>query len=166
MKKYTAIVGGKSYEVQIGEDNRVLLNGVPHTVDLKGIDGQSLYSILVDNGSWELLVQANRDEYRVGIGGELHVVLIEDERTRKLEKGMGKTAAPISDVILRAPMPGLVRGVPAQMGEAVKAGQGLIILEAMKMENELRAPRDGMVKEIKVKPGDKVDQGQMLLVLK
>ncbi len=63
-------------------------------------------------------------------------------------------------------MPGLVRGVQVNVGDPIKAKQGLVILEAMKMENELRAPRAGVIKEIRVKPGDKVDQGQTLVVIK
>jgi pyruvate carboxylase subunit B len=62
-------------------------------------------------------------------------------------------------------MPGLVRGVPLQVGQEVQKGQGLVILEAMKMENELRSPRGGVVKEIQVKPGDAVELGQSLVVI-
>ena len=62
-------------------------------------------------------------------------------------------------------MPGMVRSVPVQAGQEITQGQGLIILEAMKMENELRSPRAGSVKEIRVKPGDAVELGQVLVVI-
>jgi biotin carboxyl carrier protein len=62
-------------------------------------------------------------------------------------------------------MPGLVVGVPAKVGEPVKMGQGVVILEAMKMENEIRAPRDGVVKAVRVAPGQAVEQGQVLAVI-
>jgi pyruvate carboxylase subunit B len=62
-------------------------------------------------------------------------------------------------------MPGLVVAVPVSEGQAVKAGQGIVILAAMKMENELRAPADGVVRAIRVAPGDAVDQGQALVVI-
>ena len=63
-------------------------------------------------------------------------------------------------------MPGLVRTVSVNVGDTVKGKQGVVILEAMKMENELRAPRAGVVTEIRVKSGDKVEQGRPLVVIK
>ncbi|MBI4789584.1 MAG: biotin/lipoyl-binding protein [Chloroflexi bacterium] len=164
--KYTAIIDEKSYTIEVGPNNTVLIDGEPHTVDFRGIDGTTLFSLLMDNTSWEVLVERNGDEYRVLIDGELHVVNVQDERTRKLAKAAAKAAAQPGEVLLKAPMPGLVRGVNVNVGDSVEARQGAVILEAMKMENELRVPRAGVVKEIRVKPGDKVDQGQVLLVIK
>lgn len=164
--KYTAIINDKAYQIEIGANNTVLIDGEAHTVDFRGIDGMSLYSLLIDNLSWEVLVERTGDEYRVLIDGELHVVDVQDERTRKLAKVEAKSAAPTGEIAIKAPMPGLVRGVNVNIGDSVAARQGIVILEAMKMENELRAPRAGVVKEIRVKPGDKVEQGQVLVVVK
>jgi biotin carboxyl carrier protein len=125
----------------------------------------SIFSILIDNFSYETLVERNGDEYRVIVDGALHLVEVQDERTRKIAK-VEKKAAPVTDVTLKAPMPGLVRAIRVQVGDTVKGKQGVVILEAMKMENELRAPRDGTVKEIRCKPGDIVDQGQALMVFR
>ena len=164
--KYTAIINDKTYDIQIGANNTVLVNGEPHTVDFRTIDGNSLYSLLMDNTSWEALVERSGDEYRVLIEGGLHVVTVQDERTRKMAKAGDGSAALVGDAIIKAPMPGLVRGVSVAVGDAVKARQGIVILEAMKMENELRTPRAGVVKEIRVKPGEKVEKGQALVVVK
>lgn len=164
--KYTVLVGDKTYIVEIGADNRIFLDGTPHEVDFKGIDGGSLYSLLVDNTSWELLAEPNRDEYRISLEGELHVVTVMDERTGKMAKALGKAAISAGDVTLKAPMPGLVRQMMVSVDQEVTAGQGLVILEAMKMENELRAPRGGTIKELLVKAGEKVEHGQALVVIK
>jgi len=164
--KYTANIGDKVYEEEVGPNNTVFIDGEPHSVDFRDIDGLALYSLLMDNRSWEVLVERRGDEFRISIAGELLVVNVEDERTRKIEKGLGKVNVPSGDVILKAPMPGLVRGVSVEQGQEIKAGQGLIILEAMKMENELRAPRAGSIKEIRVKTGDRVEHGQPLVVIK
>ena len=164
--KYTAIINEKPYEVEIGPNNTVIVDGEPHSTDFRGIDGEALYSLLLDNYSWEVLAERNGDEYRVLIDGELYVVEVQDERTRKLAKAAAKTAAATGEVILKAPMPGLVREVQVNVSDAVVAKQGVVILEAMKMQNELRIARAGVVKEIRVKPGDKVEQGQVLLVVK
>jgi biotin carboxyl carrier protein len=163
--KYTAIIDDKAYEIEVGANNTVLIDGEPHSVDFRGIDGVTLYSLLMDNRSFEVLVARTGDEYRVLMNGELHVVNIQDERTRKLAKAEGKGAGG-AEIQIKAPMPGLVRGVNLNVGDEVAAKQSAVILEAMKMENELRVPRAGVVKEIRCKPGDKVDQGQVLIVIK
>ncbi len=163
--RYTAIINDKAYQIEIGANNTVLVNGEPHSVDFRGIDGTSLFSLLIDNRSWEVLVERTGDEYRILIDGELHVVNIQDERTRRLSKAEGR-APGTGDVAIKAPMPGLVRALNVNVGDSVIARQGIVILEAMKMENELRAPRVGVVKEIRVKPGDKVEQGQVLVIVK
>ncbi len=164
--KYTALINDKTYEIEIGANNTVMVNGEPHNVDFRTIDGSALYSLLLDNASWEALVDRNGDEYRVLIGGELNVVVVQDERTRKMAKAEGAQAAPTGEAIIKAPMPGLVRGIVVNVGDNVAAKQGVVILEAMKMENELRTPRAGIVKEVRVKAGDKVEQGQVLVVVK
>ena len=66
---------------------------------------------------------------------------------------------------MAAPMPGLVVAVPVEEGQEVQKGEDLIILESMKMQNELKAPRDGTISRIRVGPGDSVDQNQVLLTL-
>ena len=164
--KYTAIINDKTYEIEIGANNAMTVNGEPHNVDFRSIDGSSLYSLLLDNSSWESLVERSGDEYRVLIGGELHVVTVQDERTRKMAKAEKSQAAHTGEAIIKAPMPGLVREVTVNVGDVVAVKQGVVILEAMKMQNELRSPKAGAVKEVRVKPGDKVDQGQVLLIVK
>jgi len=164
--KYTAIINDKTYDIEIGANNTVTVNGKPHNVDFRTIDGASLYSLLIDNLSWETLIDRDGDEYRVLIGGELHVVTVQDERTRKMAKAERAQSAQTDEVIIKAPMPGMVREVQVNVGDNVAVKQGVLILEAMKMQNELRTPKAGTVKEIRVKPGDKVEQGQVLLIVK
>jgi biotin carboxyl carrier protein len=94
------------------------------------------------------------------------VVTVQDERTRKMAKAEKAQTAHTGEAIIKAPMPGLVREVTVTVGDQVALRQGVVILEAMKMQNELRTPKAGVVKEIRVKSGDKVDQGQVLLIIK
>lgn len=162
---YTCIVGEHTYEIRPGANQSIEVNGEPHRVDFQTIDEGALYSLLIDNRSWEILVERDGDKYRISIEGELYIVDVQDERTRKIQKALNRAAKESGEFILYAPMPGLVRGVPLQIGQEVEKGQGLVILEAMKMENELRAPRVGVVRDIHVKPGDAVEQGQALVVI-
>jgi biotin carboxyl carrier protein len=163
--KYTVTVGDKTYEIRPDANQTVDIDGELHRVDFKSIDNSALYSILIDNQSWQALVERQGDEYHISIGGHFYVVGVQDERTRKIQKALSKAAALSGEFTLKAPMPGLVRGVPVLVGQEVKPGHGLVILEAMKMENELRSPRAGSIKELRVKPGDVVEQGQALVVI-
>ncbi len=165
--KYTATIDDRTYEIEIGADNAIKVNGEPHMVDFKGVESDALYSLLMDSHSFEVLVErCGGDRFRISVGDEQHEVAVEDERMRKIGKGLGKLAPTSGEVTIKAPMPGLVKGIPVEIWQEIKAGQGVLILEAMKMENELRTPRDGIVNDIKVKPGDKVEQGQVLVVIK
>jgi biotin carboxyl carrier protein len=162
---YTCIIGERTYEIRPGANQTIEVNGEPHRVDFQTIDAGALYSLLIDNRSWQVLAERNGDEYRISIDGELYVVTVQDERTRKIQKALSRAAKETGEFVLQAPMPGLVRGVSVQPGQEVQKGQGLVILEAMKMENELRAPRVGVVRDIRVKPGDAVELGQALVVM-
>lgn len=162
---YTCVVGENTYEIRPGSNQTVDVNGEPHRVDFQTIDEGALYSLLIDNRSWQVLVERNGDEYRVSIDGELYVVNVQDERSRKIQKALSRATKESGEFVLKAPMPGLVRAVPLLLGQEVHKGQGLVILEAMKMENELRSPRVGVVRDIRVKPGDAVELGQALVVL-
>ncbi len=163
--KYTVQVGNRTYEIRPGANQTVEIDGEPHHVDFQVIEPTALYSLLIDNRSWQVLVEREGDEYRLSIDGELYVVNVQDERTRKIQKALSKPGTVSGEFTLKAPMPGLVRSVPVQPGQEVQQGQGLVILEAMKMENELRTPRAGIVREVRVKPGDAVELGQALVVI-
>lgn len=161
--KYVVTVGDKSYTVEVGGDGEIEIDGAPHQVDIQNIDGYSLFSLLLDNRSYELIAEREGEEFRILLGGEMYTVRVTDERTRRLMEAPARV--PSGEVAVKAPMPGLVVAVPAISGQEVKIGQGLIILEAMKMENELRAPRAGRVKAIRVSPGQVVDKDQVLVVI-
>jgi biotin carboxyl carrier protein len=69
------------------------------------------------------------------------------------------------EIQLKAPMPGLIISIPVEEGQEVSKGENLIVLESMKMQNELKSPREAKVTGVRVKPGDNVDQNQVLIIL-
>jgi len=99
-------------------------------------------------------IKINSNSYTIKIGTPL------EELIQKMGLSLGETVA-INDI--KAPMPGLILDILVKAGDKVKAGEYLMVLEAMKMENTLTAPRDGIVKEISVEKGKTVDKGQLLL---
>lgn len=165
--KYVATIDGQSITVDVEGPDRITVDGESHALDFRQVGKLSLYSLLLDNVSYEMVVEDEGNNlWRVMIGGELYRVRVEDERTRRLALANRQPPPPSGEIALKAPIPGLVVRVMVEPGETVHAGQSLVILEAMKMENELRAPRAGTVHEVRVADGDTVDQGQVLLTLR
>jgi biotin carboxyl carrier protein len=159
--KYVATVDGEEYRVGLGEDG-VTLDGAPVEVDLQSIDGGFHYSLLVGAASHEVFVERCEDVCFVTLGGQRYRVQIEDERARRLgERPAAIEEAGEAEVI--SPMPGMVVAVLVEAGQEVRTGEGLLILEAMKMENEIRAPRTGVVETVHVTPGQRVSQDDVLV---
>lgn len=163
MAKYITTIQGKEYAIEILESGKVSLNGQVYEVDFESISGQPVYSLLLDGGSFQADVYpGEEDALQVLMRGVLYEATVEDEREKRLSKAAGG-AAQTGEFMLRAPMPGLVVKVAVAEGEAVKTAQVLVILESMKMQNELKSPRDGKVSRVQVKAGDSVEQRQILL---
>jgi biotin carboxyl carrier protein len=99
---------------------------------------------------------------RVVLNGEAHDVTVVTETAHRLASlgGRGPTAARVMEI--QAPMPGLVIAVEVEEGQSVAAGQGIVVIEAMKMENEITAPAAGRVRAIAVAPGEAVERGALL----
>lgn len=162
--KYYARVGDTEYEVVI-DQGQILINGEPITVDLTAIGTPELYSILYGGRSYDLLVQSERSNYTITFRSEQYVIQVEDERTRRLNLGRQAPALPQGELPIRAPISGLIVKVLVEPGDSVEDGQPLVILEAMKMENEIRSLRAGVIKSVAVAAGKRVEQNEVLLVL-
>ena len=90
---------------------------------------------------------------------------MEDERERRLRAAAGGGQVLATEFHLKAPMPGLVIAIPVEEGTEVTKGDVLVILESMKMQNELKSPQDGVVSRVRVAPGDSVDPKQIILTV-
>ncbi len=162
--KYFARIGANEYEVEITQDE-ILLEGEPISVNLEQSGMTELYSMLFDGASHELLIESERFNYNVTLYGDQFAVQIEDERSRRLNAGRQAPADQSGGASVNAPIPGLVVKVLVEEGAEVTEGQSLVILEAMKMENEIRSLRDGVVTKINVTPGQRVEQNAPLILL-
>lgn len=163
--KYATTLNGKTYLIEINDDRRVIVDGVEYEIDFTGVAGQAFYSLLLGNASYEAFVEENEDEWLVLMRGALYEVRVADEREERLRKAAGGVAQAGGELHLKAPMPGLVVAVPVAEGQAVAKGDILVILESMKMQNELKAPREGTVGRVRVKGGDSVEQNAVLVTL-
>jgi biotin carboxyl carrier protein len=162
--KYYARIGLNEYEIEI-DKGRVTINGNEVVVDLCQSGVPELYSVLFGGHSYDMLIEPHRFNYTITFRGEQFQVQVEDERTRKLNTGRKAPALPHGELPIRAPIPGLVVKVLVDTGDEVADGQPLVILEAMKMENEIRSLRAGTVRSIAISPGQRVEQHEILLVV-
>jgi biotin carboxyl carrier protein len=161
--KYITTVDDKEYLVEIIDEKHISVNGKTYEVDFESVSGQPVYSLIVDGRSHESYVQQGDDNWQVLLRGRLYPVIVEDEREKRLRAAAGSGVAESGEFHLKAPMPGLVVTVTVTEAQEVKKGQVLLILESMKMQNELKAPRDGTIGRIRVKAGESVEQRQTLL---
>jgi len=162
--KYEVTVEGETFLIEI-EDEKVLVNGQPHAVDMQSIDDLSLYSLLVDNNSYEAFIEEEEGQFQVLLHtGDMYSAQVKGGRPRPtvVKKLL---EVPRGELTIKAPMPGLVVAVPVVEGQQIMAGEVLVILESMKMENELRAEWEGTVRSVHVRPGDVAGQDQALVTV-
>ena len=182
---YISTIDDRSYRIDTGENSSqrtISIDGTPHTIDWRqvaplaadakgqgGIGGR--YSLIIEGRSYEVFARrvntANEGDghtYEVQIVGQRFEVYVEDEREKTLA-GAAKSPHATGEAMVRAPMPGLVLGIPLEVGAAVARGQPVVVLEAMKMENDLSSPIAGTIKEVRVSKGQTVNQGDILVVI-
>ncbi len=161
--KYIVTLSNHEYTLEVLDEHHLLLDGQPIEVDFEAVGSQPAYSLLVDGRSYEALVYPEEGAWQVLIEGRLYQALVEDEREKRLRATYGKAPDEKAEFHLKAPMPGLVIAVPVQNGQAVQKGDVLVILESMKMQNELRSPRAGTVTRLRVAPGDRVEKKETMM---
>ncbi len=180
---FISTVDDNNYRIEPGEtthQREVSINGTPHTIDwqqvlhlagdAKGPISGGRFSLIIAGRSYEVFVrrvikpeEGDSQNFEVLFDGRHYDVQVEDEREKALANSVGGHVS--GEAKLRAPMPGLVIGVPHEVGTSVTKGQTVIVLEAMKMENDLAAPHSGVIKEIRFTKGQTVNQGDILVVI-
>jgi biotin carboxyl carrier protein len=163
--KFEAQTGDETVPIEVtGTGGRFTLTigGEPVSVDARQT-GEGVWSILLDGVSHSVDVTERDGRYLIDVGGERYAIRVEEE-SRYIIRTRGAQGRERGQVV-KAPMPGKVTVIEVAVGQAVAAGDGLIVLEAMKMENELKAQVAGTVGEIRVAVGQAVNPGDVLVVI-
>ncbi len=161
--KYITTIDNKEFEIEVVDEHHVRIGERLLKVDFETVSGQPVFSLILDGKSYESFVYQGEEDWEVLLRGRQYQVKIEDEREKRLRAAAGGGAIEGGEFHLKAPMPGLIVAVSVEEGQEVKKGQVILILESMKMQNELKAPRDGVMGRIRVKAGESVEQKQTLL---
>lgn len=154
--KYVAEIDGQEFTVEVDPSGEITFCDVPCSACLESAHRDALFTLLVGETPHEVHLAPRRDgAYTVTIAGNRFEVQVRDERAWRLAEG-AVSPTDTGTATVRSPMPGVVVDVLVEPGAVVLAGDGVAILEAMKMENEIRAPRDGIVHSVHVAPGQAV----------
>jgi biotin carboxyl carrier protein len=163
--RYFVTLGGRTLVVDLSGPTPTV-DGKAIEAELAAVPGTAVRHLIADNRSYTLLAHpgVRRGQWDLAVRTERFSLDVVDERTHAIREMTGG-AEVSTEKVIAAPMPGLVVRIEVEPGQQVKAGQGVVVVEAMKMENELKAPADGVVARIEVKAGQTVNKGATLLVL-
>jgi acetyl/propionyl-CoA carboxylase alpha subunit len=166
--KLTVTLDGAEHVVEFDETygHRSLeVDGQPHELTLLRTEkGRVRFS--VDGRPVDATVQGDLPDLMIDAGDGPVTVRVEETRFARVRKISGLASVQRTVKDLMAPMPGLITRILVNAGTGVTAGTPLLVMEAMKMENELRAQGDGVVDRIAVEPGQAVDQGRLLIAFR
>jgi len=164
MRKVQVNIEDKVYQFELRQSDGHLYirqNGSEHEADLVRL-GNKRYSLIIGGHSHEIGVEHLPDGYTISRGARSASFQVEDYELAKMKKAAGlDVAQKIKKVV--APMPGLIVNIQCAPGDEVKKGDSLLVMEAMKMENEIKSPHAGIIKTINTAPRESVDKGQVLV---
>ena len=163
--KLTIELGGKPRVVELTPGQNGLacsIDGAPLQADSVEV-GPGIYSILVGGQSWEVWVQPHPQSLLISAAGREYSAAVRDPREWRGKRPGGFESEGRQHVL--APMPGKVIRILAKAGEKIEAGQGLVVVEAMKMQNEVRAPKSGRIEKVLVAQGQSVNAGELIAIV-
>ena len=158
-------IGGKKRHVELtqaGERPVWTIDGRRLEADAIAVSS-GVYSILINGKSFEVRIERLGTELRVTTRGREFTIVISDEREWRRKRGSAVEAEGRQQVL--APMPGKIVRVLVKTGDTVRAGQGLLVVEAMKMQNEIRAPKSGTIDRVAVVEGQTVNAGEVVAIV-
>ncbi len=161
--KYVTLINDRSYEIEIDQEGKVLVNGEERDVDFLNLGGD-LFSVITEHRSLEAVINDDEGAVAVMMSGRQFEAQVLDERAMLMMQRRGTQATGSGEV--KAPMPGLIVAVTAERDANVAKGDTVVVLESMKMQNELKAPIDGAVRAIHVEAGQAVDKNELLVEIR
>ncbi|MBI2796148.1 MAG: biotin/lipoyl-binding protein [Gemmatimonadetes bacterium] len=164
--KYIVQVAGERVEVEL-DARGITVNGRTVQAHLADVAGTPVRLVTIDDAMHRVVARrtGGKGRYALRMDGWRFDVEALDERSQVIRDLSTASARAAGPAPLVAPMPGLIVRVLVQPGDTVQAGQGLVVMEAMKMENELRAAAAGTVRAVVARPGSAVEKGALLVEL-
>jgi len=163
---YVVDVNGHRYTVEL-RDGEALVDGRAYRTSLQTVSGTPVRIVTVDDAVHRMVLRerASRGRYRLWLDGHRYEAEALDSRARAIRDMQASAGHQAGPAPLIAPMPGLIVQLRVKVGDVIAAGDGLVVMEAMKMENELRAVAAGTVRAVHVQAGAVVEKGALLVEL-
>lgn len=155
---FTVNLDDRESQVEMDIEGRKMI------IDMTRLDGVDSFSLLINNRSYTAIATMQGEHFEVSINGVSSIVNVEEEEQARLRSRV-KSRSRTGNGQIKAPMPGRVVAVHAAVGDVVEPGQSVVVIEAMKMENELRTDSGGIVKEIRVREEETVDKNDVLMLI-
>ena len=164
MNSYIAIIDDVKLEINIESQNELIVNGDRYPfVD---IHEKGLHELIVDNKSFKVLTRKlSENKYEIWTKHHVFIVTLEDIKSRLLKLYRPQMSRTSTTLSIKSPLPGFITRIHVQQGEKVSFGSGLLLLEAMKMENEIKSPINGIVKKVEVQERSTVERDQILMII-
>jgi biotin carboxyl carrier protein len=162
---YDVFIDGKQYRLELEQADGqwdCRLDGRAVTLDAV-ITRQNVLSLLMDGKSYEIKREISATDLHLWVGSTRYAAEIRDPRSLRSRRAEAESADGVKKIL--APMPGKVVRILAREGTEVQAGQGVIVVEAMKMQNELKSPKQGTVQKVEVAEGAAVNAGDVLMIV-
>jgi len=162
--RYFVTIEGRTFEVTL-VDGKITVDGEPFDATISAVPDTPVRRLSVGNRVHALHVRRGEEAgvWDLQLDGERFGAQVVNERTQAIRAMTGRAGAAAGPKPVKAPMPGLIVRIDVAVGDHVRAGQGVLAIEAMKMENELKADAAGVVSRILVEPGQAVEKGTMLI---
>ncbi|MFH1197680.1 MAG: biotin/lipoyl-containing protein [bacterium] len=165
MHEFVANVNSNKYEIKIDECNNVLYNGKQYDTAISKVSNYS-YLLKIGEKVFDITThKLSNEEFRLSIDGYQFDVTIRSQLEEMASEFLKNKEKLIHHDMVRAPMPGLVLKIKKKEGEKIEIGESVVILEAMKMENEIRSPASGVIKEMHVKEGCSVEKDEIIFTI-
>lgn len=161
--KYVTLINDQSYEIEIDHEGQVLVNGEARDVDFLNLGGD-LFSVITENRSLEAVINDDEGAVAVMMSGRQFEAQVLDERAMLMMQRRGTQTTGSGEV--KAPMPGLIVEVTIERDASVAKGDTVVVLESMKMQNELKSPIEGVARAVHVEAGQAVDKNELLVEIR
>lgn len=163
---YVVEVNGQRFTVDV-QRGQAIVDGVKYRASMQRVAGTPVRILNVNDEVHRMVLRERvaRGRYRLWLDGHRYDAEALDSRARAIRDMQASVAKPAGPAPLRAPMPGLIVQLRVKVGDTIAAGDGLVVMEAMKMENELRAQAAGTVRAVHVSVGAAVEKGALLVEL-
>ncbi|HUP90273.1 MAG TPA: biotin/lipoyl-containing protein [Longimicrobiales bacterium] len=162
--RYFVTVGERTFEIELNGDIAAI-DGESVDVTLTQVAGTAVRRLAINSQTHRLVADAGegKGDWDLHLDGFRIAAEVVDERTRAIRAMTAKSGTVTGPRPVKAPMPGMIVRIDVQPGDKVRAGQGVVVIEAMKMENELKAEAAGTVSKIHAEPGTAVEKGTVLI---